>query len=250
MRIKGKGWRRSAFVSGLGAVVTAIVCVIQAVTKAAEGAWIVLVLIPLLVYIFSKIHQHYVELGNDLRLSPNDKLPEIKNTVLILTPSIHRGILPALAYGKGLSSDVRAIHINNDPPDARLLVERWDKWSGGIPLIILESPYRSLVEPLIKYINTERTANPKGMITVVIPEFVTDRWWHKLLHNQSGLLIRLALMQEEGVIVTNMRYHIRTRRASAESRESKTLRTRRAFSCSATVSKPKWVVSLFMGSQW
>lgn len=229
MRLKGKGWRRGAIISGFGASVTAVVCVVQAVTKAAEGAWIVLVLIPSLVYVFSKIHQHYVELGNDLRLRPDDKMPEIKNIVLILTPSLHRGVLPAIAYAKGLSADVRAIHVNNDPVDARLLVERWDKWGGGIPLIILESPYRSLVEPLIEYIDSERTANPLCMITAVIPEFVTDRWWHKLLHNRSGWLIRSALMQKEGVIVTNMRYHIHTKRPKEKQAVPRTLRDMTEF---------------------
>ncbi|HEY3297936.1 MAG TPA: APC family permease [Armatimonadota bacterium] len=213
IRLKERGWQRSVAISGVGAVATAIVCLVQAITKASEGAWIVLILIPAFVYLFSKIHQHYIDLGHDLRLSPEDELPDMNNTVLVLTPSIHRGILPALAYAKGLSKDVRAIHIDTDPFDSALLKERWDRWGGGMPLLILESPYRSLVTPLVDYVKKEHESNPGEMITIIIPEFVTGSWWHKLLHNQSGMLLRFALLPIEGVTITNMRYHIRSHRA-------------------------------------
>ena len=209
LRLRERGWRRSVIVSGIGAAATAVVCLVQAITKASEGAWIVLILIPALVYLFSKIHQHYIELGNELRLGPDDGFPEIHNAVLVLTPSLHKGVLPALAYARGLSKDARAVHIDTDPMDSALLQERWGQWGDGLPLVILESPYRSLAGPLVEYINVEKASNPDGMITVIIPEFVTGRWWHKLLHNQSGLLLRFALLSMERVTVTNMRYHVR-----------------------------------------
>jgi amino acid transporter len=103
IKLKGPGWRRSAAISGFGATVTAVVAVVQGATKAVEGAWIVIILIPLLVLLLSRIHRHYIDLGNELRLAREDALPEIANTVLVLTPSLHKGILPALAYAKGLS---------------------------------------------------------------------------------------------------------------------------------------------------
>lgn len=208
MRLKGPGWRRSVTISTIGAVVTGIVVIVQGVTKVGEGAWIVLILIPALVYVFSKIHNHYILLGNELRLQPGDTLPEMENTVIVLTPSLHKGILPALSYAKGLSSDVRAVHIDTDPIDSSLLRDRWDIWGGGLPLIILESPYRTLVEPLLEYIDILQKENPGHMVTVVIPEFVTSKWWHRLLHNQSGLMLKLALMFKKGVIMTNVRYHV------------------------------------------
>ncbi len=210
IRMKQPGWRRSATISTIGASVTAVVVIVQAVTKARDGAWIVLILIPALVYLFSKINQHYVELGNELRLGPADGIPEINNTVLVLTPSLHKGVLPAISYAKGLSSNVQAVHVDTDPLDSRLLEERWEQWGNGVPLLILESPYRSLVGPLIKYIDAVMMHQPGAMVTVVIPEFVTDKWWHKLLHNQSGLLLKLALLRKEGVTTTNMPYHVRT----------------------------------------
>ncbi len=207
-RFRERGWKRGAIVSGIGATATAIVCIVQAVTKASEGAWIVLILIPTLVYVFSSIHKHYVTLGNELRLTPEDEFVPMDNTTLVLTPSLHKGVLPALEYAKTQSSSVRAIHVETDPMDTELLIERWDKWSGGIPLIILESPYRSLVGPLMEYLDEVRGENGNQMVTVVIPEFVTGKWWHRVLHNQSGLMLKFALLFKEGVVTTNIRYHV------------------------------------------
>jgi amino acid transporter len=208
MRLRTPGWRRSAIVSGIGATATAIVAIVQATTKFSEGAWIVLILIPTLVLIFSRVHSHYVTLGNELRLTDQDAFTPMKNTIIVLTPSIHKGVLPALEYAKTLSKDVRAIHVDTDPLDSALLEERWEQWSGGIPLIILESPYRSLITPLLHYLDLALRENSNHMITVVIPEFVTARWWHGFLHNQNGLLLKFALLFKKGIVTTNMRYYV------------------------------------------
>ena len=208
LRLKEGGWRRGVVISGIGAVATAIVGLVQAVTKASEGAWIVLILIPALVYAFSRIHKHYVGLGNELRLTPEDRFVPMNNAVIVLTPSIHKGVLPALQYAKTLSKDVRAVNIETDPLDTELLMDRWEQWSGGIPLIILESPYRSLMGPLMEYLDEVKQENDNQMITVVIPEFITASWWHRFLHNQSGLLLKVALLFKEGVVTTNIPYHI------------------------------------------
>jgi len=207
-RTKETNWKTKATVSAVGACVTFLVAVIQAITKASEGAWIVLVLIPLFVIGFSRIHKHYIQLGNQLRLTPEDKFVPVYNTVLVLTPSLHRGVLPALEYAKGLSSDVRAIHIDTDPIDSRLLEDRWETWGGGIPLIILESPYRSLIGPLLQYLEEAKTEKENSLVTVVIPEFVPAKWWHKLLHNQSGLLLKLVLLFRKDIVTANVRYYV------------------------------------------
>jgi len=208
IRLKEPGWRLRAAVSGVGAVVTAIVAVVQAVTKAAEGAWIVLVLIPAFVLVFLKIHRHYIAMGNQLRLTVEDRFEQMNNTVLVLSPSLHRGILPALEYAKGLSGDVRAVHVETDPQDTVLLEERWERWGGGIPLVILESPYRSLLGPLMEYIEETKRERENYVITVVIPEFVPKKWWEKLLHNQSGLLLKFALLFRRDIVTTNVRYYL------------------------------------------
>jgi amino acid transporter len=205
---KEQGWRVRVAISSLGATITAIVALVQAITKFTEGAWIVLVLIPAFVYFFSKIHTHYIELGNQLRLTPEDKFTHISNIVLVLTPSLHRGVLPALEYAKGLSPDVRAIHIETDPIDTNLMEQRWERWGGGLPLIILESQYRTLVGPLLEYLAEVKKEKPNAVVTVVIPEFVPAKWWHKLLHNQSGLLLKFVLLFQRNIVTVNVRYYV------------------------------------------
>jgi hypothetical protein len=207
MRLKDPHWIHHAIISSIGAIATAIVAVVQAITKFSQGAWIVLLLIPLFVYIFSKIYKHYILLGNQLRLTPEDIFVPLNNTVLVLTPSIHRGVLRALEYAKGLSADVRAVHIETDPIDTDLLLQRWERWGGGIPLVILESQYRSTIKPLLDYLEEAKRERKDYVITVVVPEFVPSKWWHSLLHNQTGFMIKFALLFRKDIVVTNVRYY-------------------------------------------
>ncbi len=207
-KLRQPGWQAKAALSTIGAVVTAIVTLVLSGTKFKEGAWIVVVLIPALGYAFWAVHKHYITIGNELRLRGNDDFVPMKNTVLVLTPSLHRGILPALEYAKSLSGDVRAIHIETDPVDTELMIDRWDRWGGGIPLVILESQYRSLLGPLIEYLEEVKIERENYRITVVIPEFVPAKWWHKLLHNQSGLILRIALLFRRDIITANVRYYL------------------------------------------
>lgn len=207
-KLKEVGWQRSVALSFVGAVTTGAVTLIIAYTKLFTGAWIVVILIPTLVLVFSKIHEHYVQLGNQLRLTPDDQFEPVTNIVLVLTPSIHRGIMQALEYAKTLSPDVRAIHIETDPVDTAIMEQRWDQWGGGIPLIILESEFRSLVAPVLEYIEEVKRERKHAIITVVIPEFVPAKWWHKLLHNQSGLMLKFALLFRQDVVAANLRYYL------------------------------------------
>jgi len=207
-KLREPGWRTKVAISSVGAVATGVVTVVQATTKFMDGAAIVVVLIPTLCMIFWAIHKHYIELGNQLRLTPEDKFVPIYNTVIVLTPSLHRGVLRALEYAKGLSADVRALHIEVDPVDTALLIERWERWGGDIPLVILESPYRSLIAPLLDYLEEAKHERENYLITVVIPEFVPAKWWHKLLHNQSGLLLKFTLLFRRDIVTANVRYYV------------------------------------------
>jgi hypothetical protein len=207
-RLKEKSWQRHALISLLGAVVTGIVTIVISITKFMGGAWIVVILIPLFVMFFWNIHRHYIALGNQLRLTPEDEFHEVHNTVIVLTPSLHRGVLRALEYAKGMTGDVRAVHIESDPLDTALLEDRWERWGGGIPLVILESQYRSLIGPLLDYLEEVKRERTDRLITVVIPEFVPAKWWHKLLHNQSGLLLKWVLLFKRDIITANLRYYI------------------------------------------
>ncbi|MBP6963891.1 MAG: APC family permease [Armatimonadetes bacterium] len=207
-RERHDGWRRGAVISLIGAVVTGGVTLVVGVTRFMGGAWIVIVLIPLIVYLLVKMHDHYVSLGDQLRLTDDDSFVPMKNTVIVLTPSLHRGVLPALEYAQTMSGDVRAIHIETDPIDTRLMIERWDRWGGGIPLVILESPYRSLLAPLMEYLEEVKVERNNHRVTVVVPEFVPAKWWHKILHNQSGFLLKIALLFRRDIITANVRYYL------------------------------------------
>ncbi len=210
VRLKHERWRFTSALSFFGGTITGIVALIIATTKFVHGAFIVIVLIPLLVWVFYRIHKHYVELGKRLRLSEESFVePEpIKSTSIVLVSGIHRGVLPALQYARSLSDDCRALYIEVEPTESALLRERWPKFGLGIPLVILESPYRTITGQLLRYIDEAKRERPNYVITVVLPEFVVGKWWQGILHNQSSLLIKLALMTRRDIVVTNVRYFV------------------------------------------
>jgi amino acid transporter len=176
----------------------------------AHSSWIVVLIGALLFSMFKAIHHHYEQLDKQLSLeSVTEAPPRISNTVLVLVPSMHKGLLNALAYARSVSSDCRGIHIGIEPDKSTKLQEDWERFVGDeVPLVILESPYRSLTGPLVAYID-EVCRERHHMVTVILPEFVSDRWWHSLLHNNSALMIKLALLNRPGVVVSNVRYFLR-----------------------------------------
>lgn len=209
-RLKQRGWHIQSSVSMFGAFVTALVAGVIVYTKFWQGAWIVVLLIPSMVYVFHKIHQHYLGVGEQLRLTPEnfEEPPAVKSTAIVLTSGIHKGILPALEYARTLSHDCRALFIEIDPIETALIRDRWEAFGLGVPLVILESPYRSVMEPIVKYIEEAKNERPGHIITVVVPEFVPAKWWHKLLHTQSGFFLKWMLMFRKDIVVTNVRYYL------------------------------------------
>jgi hypothetical protein len=207
-RLRGPGWRASAFVNGLGAVATAIVLVIVTITKALEGAWIILLLIPILVLIFRETRVHYRHVGSQLSLRNWRGEAKQHSTVLVPIGGVHRAVLQAVAYARSLSDDVRAVFVDTDPEATRLVRCDWAKWGDGVPLVVLESPYRSLMEPLMDYVDALQRDHPEDYLTVVLPEFIPARWWQHLLHNQRALLIKGALLFRPRVVVTSVPFHL------------------------------------------
>jgi len=210
LRVQEPGWQRGALISGVGMVLTAVVLVILAVTKFTHGAWIVLLLIPLLVLVFHAIHRHYLRVAEQLSLSTAIKPSDLRrHTAIVLVSGIHKGVLPALQYARSIAPDnVTAVYINLDPEQTERLRARWAEWSCDVPLVVLESPFRSLITPLRSYINEVQSHYKDGVVTVVLPEFVPARWWENLLHNQTGLLIKTALMFQKGTVVTSVPYRL------------------------------------------
>lgn len=214
-RLRTGGWRSSAAINGFGAAVTGIVLLIVATTKAFEGAWIVLVMIPTLVLIFTVTRRHYDQVAAELTL--RDWQPEVAghHTVVVPIGGIQRAVVKALQYARTLSADVRAVYVDIDPAATASLRQQWDQWGQAVELVVLPSPYRSLMEPLLGYLDEVQAASPNGYVTVILPEFLPRRLWHHLLHNQHALLIKGALLFKPNVIVTSVPFHLGRRATTA-----------------------------------
>lgn len=202
-------WKKSMLINGLGAVATFVVLCVFIVTKFVHGAWIVVVIIPLLVFVFRSIHKHYVGVARQLSTEGLVRLHEIRNTVIVPVSGIHRGVVNALQYAKSISTDgVRAVYVDLDEDATRKLQEKWEHWGSGVELVVLQSPYRSLTRPLLRYIDRQRRRCSDDFVTVVLPEFVPARWWQQLLHNQSSLLLKGSLLFKKCVVVVSVPYHL------------------------------------------
>jgi len=207
VRLRSAGWRSSAAVNAIGAAVTGMVLLVVAITKATEGAWIIIVLIPVHVLVFKLSKRHYDEVGLQLSLERWTPDRRRRNVVIVPVSGVHRAVVQAVDYAKALSDDVRAVYVNLSPTVTASIAKQWETWGHGVPLVILESPFRSLMEPLLEYIEREG-ASPDTYVTVVLPEFVPARWWHHIFHNQSALLIKGALLFRPNTIVTSVPYHL------------------------------------------
>ena len=203
-------WMFKMIVNGFGAVCTFIVMIIFAVTKFRDGAWVVLLIIPTLVFFLIIIHRHYQELAKNLTLEGYTSPRTIRrHRVLLLVSNVHRGTLLGLNYARSLSDDVTAVHISIDPADAEKVQKRWESWGGGVRLVIIESPYRLLVEPLLEYIDKlYKLRQPGEVITVVVPQFVPNTWWSNILHAQTALWLRMALLFKPGIVITEVPYQM------------------------------------------
>jgi len=204
----GPGWLGHALVNGTGALLTALVLIVVAMTKFAEGAWIIIAIIPLLVLQFRSVHRHYEMVASQLSLKDWKPEPRPHNTVVVPIGGVHRAVVAAAQYAKSLSSDVRAVYVDVDPETTERIRKEWEVWGQGVPLVVLSSPYRSLMEPLLEYIEKLDAERPDDFVTVVLPEFVPRRWWHHLLHNQRALLIKGALLFKPNTVVTSVPFHL------------------------------------------
>lgn len=203
-------WQLKMLINGFGAICTAIVMIVFAVTKFRDGAWFVLVLIPLLVGGFVAIHLHYRNLAMSLSLEDYGAPPRIpRHRVILPISGVHRGSLAALRYAKALTNDVTAVHISTEEEETEKLRKKWEQWGDGVRLVILESPYRLLLEPLLTYIEEiAAKRQPNEIITIIVPQFVPKRWYHNLLHTQTALWLRLALLFQPGIVITDVPYQI------------------------------------------
>jgi amino acid transporter len=205
------GWQYKMLINGFGAVCTAVVMVVFAVTKFTEGAWVILILIPALVALFFTIHGHYKDLAGRLSLDHFGGLParQARHRVIMPVSGIHQGTLEGLRYAKLLSNDVTAVHISMDAEETEKVQKKWKVWGEGTRLVILDSPFRLLIEPLLVYLEEIiESRQPNETITIVVPQFIPSKSWHNALHMRTADVLRQELLSKHGVVVTDVPYHV------------------------------------------
>jgi amino acid transporter len=217
VRGEQKGWRRSLLLNIVGAATTLLVVVVVASTKFIEGAWMVILLIPVLVLLFLSIRRHYQWVERErtayFPIHPKD----IRHRLIVPIAGLDRGAIQSLAYARSISRHVTAVHTVLDLEDAQAVQGAWQEWQKQLSeeeetqLVIIESPYRSLSRPLLAYIATVHELYPEDTLTVILPEFVVAHWWEHLLHNQTALRLKAALLFHPGVVVTNIPQHVSSR---------------------------------------
>ncbi|HEX2036824.1 MAG TPA: APC family permease, partial [Chloroflexota bacterium] len=233
-RRRQPGWRWRLAINATGATVTAVVAVIVGITKFWLGAWVVLLLIPALVFLLLRIRRHYLEVADHLALEANDVddhpsrlAKELHHYVLIPVPDLNRAAVRAIAYAQSLMGTegqeqdgqaqkhpkrvvIQAIHVTDDADKADQLQEKWERFNPGVPLVIVEAPYRSLLGPLLRYLDALEQRHPSGtaLVTVLLPEFIPAHWWEHLLHTQTALMLKGALLFRPRTAVTSVPYHL------------------------------------------
>ncbi len=206
-----KGWFIKMISNGFGALCTGLVMCVFAVTKFHDGAWIVLILTPILIGIFLWIHRHYTSVASRLSLEKYGEPPpyDLRHRVLVPVSNIHQGTLAALRYARMMSDDVTAIHVSLEPADTEKVRKKWETWGRGTRLVILESPYRLFLEPLLSYIEEILASRqPNETITIVVPHFVPSMRIYETLHMQMAELLRRELLSTPGVVITEVPYQI------------------------------------------
>lgn len=209
-RLRNPGWRASILINTIGAVVTGLTLVIVAYTKFEGGAWMVIVVLPLLVLLLYGINIHYRAVQDALTVEDlRQPLPPLRPPIVIVPVArLDRAAVQAVAFARSISPTVLAVHIATTDESAQAFQKRWDRWAGRIPVDVIVSPYRSLLQPLLKYIDEIDKRDPRP-ITVVLAEFVPRHWWEFFLHSQTAFRLKAALLFRPNTIVIDVPYHFR-----------------------------------------
>jgi hypothetical protein len=218
-----KGVTKSQIFNAVGAVATGIVLVVIVVTKFLVGAWLVVILIPMLFMMFKAINRHYARVAEQLRVPQDGKasvlvrdLPvnsERDRKIVVPISAINKASLASLDFAGSLGDDVTALFISDEAEAIERLSQQWKSFEFNIPLVILENPFRSILPPLLNYIDSLEKDEPDDILMVVLPEFVARHWWEQVLHNQTALRIKSALLYRPGVVVVDVPYHMERRKS-------------------------------------
>jgi amino acid transporter len=215
-RERERGWQQGTIINAVGAVATGVVLVVVVVSKFTIGAWVPVVVIPVIILLFRGVKRHYGQVITALAVPDGWQPPRLNHTVVVLVGGVHRGVLEALAYARLLAPDhLVAVTVVSDEEEQARIEQQWDDRGLDLPLDIVFSPYRELSRPILKFIDEIDARWDNDIVTVLIPEFVVRRWWEHLLHNQTALFLKGRLLFREGVVVTSVPYHLRTRQPEA-----------------------------------
>ena len=211
-RRKDAGWKRGMAINAAGAAATGIVLAIVAISKFTVGAWLPIVVIPAIIFLLLAVKRHYDRVSKTLEVEPADVRPtSLNHTVVILVGRVHKGVLKALTYAKSLNPQhILAVYVSHDDEDREQIEKQWNEFKLDVPLEIVSSPYRELVEPVERFLDDLDVRWDNDTITVIIPEFVVGKWYEQILHNQSALLLKGKLLFREGIVVTSVPYHVNT----------------------------------------
>lgn len=203
-RTKGPGWKWKSALNGFGAIATGIVSILQVVTKFIEGAWIVVLIIPVIILLLRKIHQHYTQFENEIRFRGQSPITPLHHTVVVPVNGITKASAGALVYATSISDEVVAVYVEVDKRVTAAMEANWEEWDIGVPLVVIPSPYRSVLRPLVEYVENLRMVTLGELVTVVVPEIVPKKWWEHLLHNKTAFYIRTAFLFKPNVVVTTV----------------------------------------------
>lgn len=211
IRQRGKNWVLKACVNGLGAILTAIAVILAAVTKFHQGAWIVVIIVPILIVLMLKVKKHYTAIAKQLKIS-NEELRSIniskdiyRNRVIVPIESLNKASIRALRYARTISENVTAFNVSIDEESGKRIRERYNMLDTDIPLIIKYSPFRKVVDPLLKFIESaEYDYKKSDMITVILPQFAVKSWWNKFLHNHTRVFIERELLKHKHIVISTM----------------------------------------------
>jgi amino acid transporter len=206
LRSHAPGWHWRTALNGLGAAATALVALVQIATKFTEGGWIVCLIIPVIIFTLVKIHRHYVQFAEDIKFNGQTPILPLHHTVVVPVNGITKATAAALVYATTISDEVVAAYVEVDKRETPVIQQAWDEWDIGIPLVALPSPFRSVLRPLVDYVENLRMVTPGELVTIVVPEVVPRRWWEHFLHNKTALYIRTAFLFKPNVVVTSVPY--------------------------------------------
>jgi hypothetical protein len=197
-------------INGLGAATTFVVMLVVGSANFLQGAWLVVLLVPILMLLLWSVRRHYqaLETHLDLERIPEGREVAVEPIVIVPVARLDRTARQAIAFANSISPTATAVHVTNDPESAAEMRERWPEWAGQTELVVVESPYRALIGPLLRYLDALQAQDPDRPVVVVLSEVVPRHWWENLLHNQTALRLKLRLFQRPNTIVADVPYHL------------------------------------------